>query len=336
MSPGDRKTLHREERLRREAAAWFARLRAPDGERSRCAFEAWRAEDLARGQAYDLLMQRWDEASVLGPPQTMGAIRRAPAPIWALPLSLGLAAVAACAVLVLAGPFAEPDWVKVQFASLGWPQRITTQVSQIRSLRLADGSQLVLDTDSEVTMASRHVDLLRGRARFDVAQDPGRPFVVDAGGGEVVARGGVFDVALSPDRLVAVSLVRGVVDVDTGRERHRARARPMLRLSSGQSLAYGPTISAPSAQSASPEAAMWPSGMLDFRRTPLAAAVAQANRYSRQKIVLEDQGIGELEVSGVFKATATADLASSLAVMFDLQLARAANGDFVLRRSVPA
>ena len=334
MTPGDRQTRRREERLRREAAAWFARLRAPDGEGSRGAFEAWRAGDSARGQAYDRLTQRWEEAAVLGPPQTMGAARPAP-PIWVRPLGWGLAAVATCAVLVFAGAVAAPDWVKVQIASLGWPQRVTTQVSQIRSLRLADGSQLVLDTDTEVTMAARHVDLLRGRARFDVAADRGRPFVVDAGGGEVVAPGGVFDVALSPDHLVAVSLVRGVVDVDTGGGRHRPNVRAKLRLSPGQSLAYGPAVSAPSAQTASPAIAAWPSGMLDFRQTPLSTAVAEANRYSTQKIVLDDQGLARLEVSGVFKATTTANLASALAVMFDLQLARAPNGDFVLRRNVP-
>jgi transmembrane sensor len=331
----DRETPRRQERLRREAAAWFARLRAPDGERSRSAFEAWRADDPARGQAYDRLMRRWEEASVLGPPQTMGAARRPPAHLWVLPLGLGLAGVAAGAVLVLAVAPAAPDWIKVQVASLGWPQRISTEVSQIRSLRLADGSQLVLDTDTQVTMAARRVELLRGRARFDVAQDPGRPFIVAAGGGEIVTRGGVFDVALSPEHLVAVSLVRGVVDVDPDGGRRRVRARRALRLSSGQRLAYGPTVAAPLAQSATPGAPMWPSGLLDFRRTPLSAAVAEANRYSRQKIILEDQGIGELQVSGVFKAAATADLASSLAAMFDLRLERAPNGDFVLRRSVP-
>lgn len=336
MTAGDRQAPRQEERLRREAAAWFARLRAPDGACSQSAYEVWRAGDPARGQAYDRLMQRWEEAAVLGPPQTMGAVRRRAPPFGALPLGVGLAAAAACAILFRTGAVAAPDWIKVEVAALGWPQRISTQVSQIRSLRLADGSRLVLDTDTEVSMAPRHVDLLRGRARFDVAQEPGHPFVVDAGGGEVVARNGVFDVAVSTDHLVAVSLVRGVVAVDPGAARHRASAPPELRLASGQRLAYGPAIAAPSAQSAPQGAANWPSGLLDFRRTPLSAAVAEANRYSRQKIVLVDQGIGALEVSGVFKATATAELASSLAAIFDLRLVRAPSGDFLLRRNEPA
>ena len=44
--------------------------------------------------------------------------------------------------------------------------------------------------DVHQSRRERRVDLSRGEAIFDVAKDPGRPFVVDAGQREVVA---VFD-----------------------------------------------------------------------------------------------------------------------------------------------
>jgi transmembrane sensor len=75
---------------------------------------------------------------------------------------------------------------------------------------------------------------------------------------------------------------------------------------------------------------LWPSGRLDFDNTPLVAALAEANCYSRHKIILTDSGLGALQVSGVFRAAAAQDLAQSLAVAFDLQVAIDPKGDYVL------
>jgi transmembrane sensor len=47
----------------------------------------------------------------------------------------------------------------------------------------------------------------------------------------------------------------------------------------------------------------WRSGLVVFRATPLAEAVAQFNRYNKRKIVLADPSIAALGVGGVFRAT---------------------------------
>jgi transmembrane sensor len=75
---------------------------------------------------------------------------------------------------------------------------------------------------------------------------------------------------------------------------------------------------------------LWPSGRLDFENTPLAAAVDEANRYGRHKIILSDPRLGALQVSGVFRAADTAGLAQSLAGVFGLQVSTDPNGDYVL------
>jgi transmembrane sensor len=343
VTHGDRRSRRREERLRLEAAAWFARLRAPDGEASQASFEAWRGDDPRRARAYDRLVRRWEEAAVFarsGSPATARPLPRRPARPWVLATGYGLAAVSAIAVLVAVGIATAPPFVVNRLAALGWPQRIRTPISQIRKVRLADGSQIVLDTDTvlsaRLTSGARHVDLLQGRARFDVTADPSRPFVVEAGGGELSTPGGEFDVSLSADRLVAVSLFRGVVDVGGAARRGRAGAARRLRLVSGQGLAFRPATAAPLAPYAAAAPAAWPSGFLDFHRTPLSAAVAEANRYSQKKIILADPALGPLAVSGMFKATETADLAACLAAMFALRLERTPAGDFRLRPAAPA
>ncbi|MGC1305442.1 MAG: DUF4880 domain-containing protein, partial [Caulobacteraceae bacterium] len=54
-----------EERLRRQAAAWFARMHAPDADRYRFAFRAWVTRDPRHGDAYERLLGHWDTAELL-------------------------------------------------------------------------------------------------------------------------------------------------------------------------------------------------------------------------------------------------------------------------------
>jgi transmembrane sensor len=47
----------------------------------------------------------------------------------------------------------------------------------------------------------------------------------------------------------------------------------------------------------------WRSGLLTFRDTPIADAVAEFNRYNERKIVIEDPRIASLQLGGVFRST---------------------------------
>jgi transmembrane sensor len=59
-----------------------------------------------------------------------------------------------------------------------------TGTGEIRDIRLADGSHVLLNTDSAVSVdyqaAKRQIILHHGQARFSVAQDVQRPFEVQA------------------------------------------------------------------------------------------------------------------------------------------------------------
>ena len=339
MRQHDRSARRRDEELRLEAAAWFARLRGPEAQRHLEDFEAWRKADPKRQAVYDRLVRRWDDAAVLVGAQASLRItgsRRRRRPPWPRGAPWRAAASVACAgfaVVVLAP--ARPDWLDRWPVPSVWSQRLATRVGEIRTWRLADGSSVTLDTDtvlrSQYSAADRRLRLMQGRARFDVAQDPARPFLVAAGGGVVAARGTLFDVALSSDQRVAVTLLRGVIDVDPTAEVGTPR-RAATRLVPGQQVAFGRTLPPPRVEPASPTGSMWPSGLLAFARTPLSQAVADANRYSRRRIVLAEPSLGDLQVSGVFRATAPHDLAEGLAAVFDLRLAAAPDGDFILSR----
>ena len=76
-----------------------------------------------------------------------------------------------------------------------------TQVGEQRLVVLDDGSRMTLNTNTRVHVSlgskQRSVEVQQGEALFEVAKDPQRPFVVHAGGSEVVAVGTVFAVRLA-------------------------------------------------------------------------------------------------------------------------------------------
>lgn len=91
-----------------------------------------------------------------------------------------------------------------------------TAVGEQLTLTLKDQSQVLLDTDSEVRIAYdegvRKIHLLNGRAHFDVAKNPEKPFEVHAGDGLVRAVGTAFSVYLAESN-VEVVVDEGRVDL---------------------------------------------------------------------------------------------------------------------------
>jgi transmembrane sensor len=91
-----------------------------------------------------------------------------------------------------------------------------TQVGEQRSITLADGSSVELNSRSRIkvrfTETQRSVDLVEGQALFTVAKDAARPFVVASGDTRVRAVGTQFDVYRKREGTV-VTVVEGRVAV---------------------------------------------------------------------------------------------------------------------------
>ncbi|MGA0608404.1 FecR family protein [Phenylobacterium sp. VNQ135] len=202
----------------------------------------------------------------------------------------------------------------------GWADRefapgYRTGVGEQRLLVLDDGSRVRLNTDSAVRVVfwgdTRRVYLNRGQAFFEVAHDPARPFLVDAGDAEVRALGTRFEVRRERDD-VAVTLVEGRVRVEDDRG-HVAELAPRQQLRVGEG---GISDALPVAS----DAVSWTTGRLVFHDTPLGAAVAEVNRYSTRK--LELQGVGQLAdepVSGVFDAGDVEAFAAAVGQVYGLR-----------------
>lgn len=320
------------ERLRNDAATWLARLRAPGGEGDRARFEAWRAQSPAHAAAFDRVERHWQASAVLAnsPLASRAALER---PWWRrldfAPPRLVFGSAVAVAILLVAWSLSMPS-------STTAPIHIASTVGELRSFDTPDGSRITLDSDSIVSIdfdeSQRRIRLDRGRARFVVARDTERQFIVTTGETSVVARGTIFDVDARPGE-VEVALLEGAVEVRSSTANGRSNAH---RLAPGNRMVVKADRAHPSVIDDLPVGtASWTTGMLSFEDASLDRVVADANRYSATKLVLADPRLGSLRVTGAFRAGAPESLAQSLSRMFALRAERRGDTAIVLKPVPP-
>jgi transmembrane sensor len=199
-------------------------------------------------------------------------------------------------------------------------ETFVTSRGETRRLALADGSTVTLDSGSRLNVrmgrGRRDLSLEQGRAHFEVAKDPRRPFIVAAGPQRIRTIGTVFDVSHDGRRLT-VLLVEGKVAVGAkGRGAAPAGERMMapgdrLTFSAGRVTEDRPNVAKLTA---------WRSGQAMFDDDRLAAAADELNRYSQRPLVIADGAAADLRVSGVFRAGATEEFASSVAALLPISV----------------
>lgn len=334
------------------AATWATRLAdgpMPAGQQRE--FQAWLDADPANDMALREIMGAWDsvehyaasaevvamrEAALASARRTMR--RRAglgPRLVWAVAVALVLFVAVAGA-----GAWA---WFT--------PRTYQTGVGERQVVALSDGSKLSLDADTIVKVAytreNRKLWLERGRARFEVARNPLRPFSVTAGDEVVVATGTAFSVELL-QKQVHVVLYEGHVMLldraDQGARRTVAVGAKILPadqlLTPGRELilpvhttaqAAAPAVIAPSDPVRS---LSWEGGQLVFEDESLPTVVERMNRYADRPLAIGNAGAAGVRVSGVFRAGDTDALVQGLAAAFDVK-ARNGPGGIVLFRDAP-
>jgi transmembrane sensor len=176
-----------------------------------------------------------------------------------------------------------------------------TPLGGVASVPMTDGSTITLNTDSEVRVAlndrERHVRLDQGEAFFQVAKDASRPFIVGVDGTRVIAVGTAFSVRRDSDEVLVV-VTEGEIKIESD-------DRGTVHVPAGNLARSGrdKTTVEPKPASELDAALSWRTGFLVFRETPLALAAAEFNRYNARKIVIGDDRVGAIRLSGKFRST---------------------------------
>jgi len=351
-----------EHRTLKEAADWFARLRARDcSAADRAAFEQWRDADPSHAAAYarahrvnaavgellarDPRVQAMLDEALLEP--NIGADVEEPDVVChgvvchldqaAAPSSVTVSvarvrrrwkvpAALAASVLVAVGV------AGIHRAQMAAEPVVYETANMGRTIRLEDGSQVQLDVGTRLavrfTPASREITLDGGRALFDVAHDATRPFSVAASTFKTTALGTRFQVELR-DRSVLVTLAEGSVAIDNESPANtwHERLRP------GEQLAMNTTSAARNKHEIDPSiATSWSRGRLQFRDTRLADAVDEINRYATRKVRLGDPSLANLLIGGNFIAGDSDLIVDALAAVLPLRIVNGGDKEIILVR----
>ncbi len=331
------------------AVSWVVRLSSDQRTRAdEEAFRSWMEADPAHAEAFADCAALWDGVQHLAALEDgHRALRhlRAPVRAWG-PVTrrtamFGGVGVAAAAAGVVA------------FMMLGREQMLQTAPGEQKRVRLADGTGVLLNTDSRLRVklsgSERRLYLDRGQAFFQVAKDKARPFRVFVRHDEVRALGTAFEVRRLGDS-VQVTLEEGRVAIY-----HAGDARPQaLGRASGANVLSGPGGASGSAEpvailSPGEQAVMtftrpvtvreidlrkvqaWRYGRMILDDAPLGETVADLNRYGGVQIVLADPKLADIRVSGVFHTGRPDDFVKSVTAAFPVEIAREDEQTIVLK-----
>jgi transmembrane sensor len=192
-----------------------------------------------------------------------------------------------------------------------------TATGERKTVKLPDNSLVTLNTASEIHvnygLQYRNIILERGEALFKVKQDKHRPFKVFAEAGEITALGTVFDVRLRGDdsKHVDVALIEGKISVEKALPSSNQSANqsakqakstiPKKLLSAGEQIVFSDTqMFDIETISDMDQVVSWKDGHLYFTNSPLSEIVAQVNRYTVSKLVIDDPTLKNERMSAYF------------------------------------
>jgi transmembrane sensor len=301
------------------AAEWFAARRRPQDASFEEHFTRWLAENPRNPDEYALCQLTWDLSAAAA--EGLHAEDRGRP--WYRPRAI-TAGAAAVFIAALA--------MAVFWAISPKPVTFQTAAGEQRTIALADGTQLTMNTRSGIEVrlgrSKRVVRVLDGEVFFAVAKDPSRPFIVETNLAIARAVGTHFNVLAGAER-VEVATEEGNVWVTTTSDR---AAGVMATAGVRATLVRG---------SASPvldkadltRIENWRARRLEFDNVPLDAALQEFSRYTRLPYRAATREIGQIPVSAVLNVGDESALRVTLKAAFGLDVVER-NGEWLVNASM--
>lgn len=327
--------------LRQQAINWLVRLRSDDlGETEMVAFANWLAQSHAHSEAFAAAEALFEEVVLAAshpvchvediqadahkiPENTVVkpviiATQRARRYSRWMASTLALAAVWLFVVMLVLP--------KQSHLLSNYLSDYHTEIGELREIQLADGSQLLLNTNSAVSIdfnaSVRQITLHYGQARFTVAKDADRPFEVLSDDLVVRALGTVFEVYKHADEVsvtVQEHAVSARIQMGDGNEVQLAS----VNVQQGQQMHYQPgsRLSKPEAVELT-QASAWQQHRLFINDRPLGELIEELSRYRAGRIFLSNEKLKNLRVTGVFSLDNPNEVLNSVVNALNLQETR--------------
>jgi transmembrane sensor len=301
-----------------QAAEWLiGRLHDKDWTTDRQAqLEAWFAESVAHEVAYLRLEAGWNGADRL-------AVLRAPVnePRPANKAASRVKMIYSVGVLFLCVTLGVLSYAAMQPAD----RIFVTPVGGYKTIALADGSQIELNTDTELRLSQkdRHATLVRGEAYFRIVHHASHPFSLDVGTQRVVDLGTQFSVRRNADEL-RVAMVEGRARIESVANPAHSQS-VVLNRGDVATAAQGRLAVARKPPGLLQDALSWRKGFVVFHHATLGAAADEINRYNTEKIVIADRGASSRVFGGKFRTNDAGRFANVVAAALALQVERRGN-----------
>ncbi|WP_411818632.1 FecR family protein [Hyphococcus sp. DH-69] len=329
--------------IEEEAALWVMRLEddAMTTE-TRLDFGAWIKQSTRHRQAFERMSDMWDVADLLEEYNRIDPLKveSSGVPVAKKWIMASGAIAASLMVVISAFVFGLGPW-----APSSQEDAFRTAIGEQRTIQLADGSIMILNTDTQVAVdidrAARIIRLAKGEAHFEVAKEKHRPFQVHVDQGLVQAVGTAFTVRLRGEE-VEVTVAEGVVelftqDVNTAQAKEKkidAEWRSLTALSMNESAVFDEKLARREKLDKSDvrKKLMWRDGFLAFSGEPLADVVAEMSRYTDLEISIADPELKLLPIAGSYEAGNIQGMFDSLERAFGIKAKRDEKGKIILSK----
>ncbi|WP_422417156.1 FecR family protein [Pseudomonas sp. GZD-222] len=313
LSPG--------ESAREQASYWFTRREQISSDPvARHRFEQWREADPEHAAAYVELERLWDNQAFALALQSLDVDLAVPAS-RSRRRSMSRYFATAAALLLMLG--------------IGWmaevPMRLQadhlTAMAQVERLELADGSHIVLGSNSAISTAfdgkSRHIRLLRGDLYIEAFHDAERPLVIDTGEARVTVVGTRFSVSKRENHTT--------VAVREGRVRFANNTGEDNLLQAGNWQQLQDNHLQPMHQDGGERQMAWINGRLSFQDAPLAEVLNELRRYYPAPILLFNDTAAAQRVSGNYQLDEPQAVVQALSKVTATQVTRLPGGALIVR-----
>lgn len=242
-----------------------------------------------------------------------------------------LAASLSAIGLIGASGWLASDWI----SKASGDARYMTDIGELRTVRLPDGTVMTLNTATEACVkyrrAQREVRLTRGEVLFEVAHES-RPFLVRVGELTVRAVGTAFAVRREILRGEStVTVTEGTVQILPLARATKPSIAQLLAADQEALLTEDSIVAVqvvPPAEVARRLA--WRRGMLIFNGQSLQAAISELNRYTHHEVVVTDDRLAVRPVLGVFRTTDTQTFLASVEFTLGARAVNTANGKVLI------